>query len=190
VIIMFALCLALAMPAVISPAAAPQSAEQTIADWPQTPKTVATEMIAKYGQPAGITADRLIWLNKGPWREIIVYRKEVPHDFPKSHTDLLQQVVNYRVPADKYDELAAYDGSVIVERTKGTMAARCDREDANILALNLADDIVKGKKTVQEARQAYGEAIKALMRGEKPAITQSLQFSTMQNTNDLDVSII
>jgi hypothetical protein len=52
------------------------------------------------------------------------------------------------VPPDKFDELAEYDGSVIVERTKGEIAARCDLEGANFLALNLAHEIVTGKRSV------------------------------------------
>ena len=39
-----------------------------------------------------------------------------------------------------FDELAAFDGAVIVERTKGEMSARCDREAANVLALNLVSE--------------------------------------------------
>ncbi|MEX2153654.1 MAG: hypothetical protein WD825_09970 [Gemmatimonadaceae bacterium] len=58
----------------------------------------------------------------------------MPHSFPKPHTDLLEQFIDYRVPVDKYDELAAYDGSVIVERTKGEISARCDKEAMNFLA--------------------------------------------------------
>jgi len=52
--------------------------------------------------------------------------EEIPHDFPKPHMDMLLQSIDYPVPPDKFDELAAYDGSVIAERTKGELAARCD----------------------------------------------------------------
>ncbi len=71
----------------------------------------------------------------------------------------MKQTISYQVPTDKYDELAEYDGSVIVERTKGEISARCDKEEANFLALNLADDIVKGKRSVKDARKHYAETI-------------------------------
>lgn len=48
------------------------------------------------------------------------------------HKDMLLQVIAYEVPADKFDDLAAFDGSVIAERTRGEIAARCDKEAANI----------------------------------------------------------
>ena len=99
------------------------------------------------------------------------------HDFPMPHPDLMEQFIDYRVPAEKFSDLAAYDGSVIAERTKGEVSARCDKEEANFLALNLANDIVTGKRSVEEARKFYAETIKALMAGQKPAYTQKLQFS-------------
>ncbi len=47
---------------------------------------------------------------------------------------------------DKYEDLAMFDGSVIVERTKDEISARCDKEEMNLLALNLANDVAAGKK--------------------------------------------
>jgi hypothetical protein len=171
----------------------PQPAACTVIEyWPEVPRNVANEMITKYGQPDGVTPSRLIWENRGPWREIIVYRNEVQHNFPTPHTDVLEQVINYQVPAELFDELAAYDGSVIVERTRGTMAARCDKEAANFLALNLAHDIVTGEKTVEEARAAYAQAVAALQRGERPLYTQGLQFRppVARAAGDPDVAVI
>lgn len=40
-----------------------------------------------------------------------------------------------------------------VERTRGELAARCDKEEMNYLALNLANDIATGKVDVDEARR-------------------------------------
>jgi hypothetical protein len=47
-----------------------------------------------------------------------IVNEEIPHRFPEPHMDPLLQTINYRVPPDKFDELAHYDGSVIAERTK------------------------------------------------------------------------
>jgi len=126
-------------------------------------------------------------MNKGPWKAIVVNRREVPHSFPKAHTDLLEGVIDYRVPPDKFDDLAHYDGSVIAERTKGTLTARCDKEEMNFLALNLAHDIVSGRKTVAAARKEYADTAMAFMKGEKRPYTQKLQFDVAKgNTGDPD----
>jgi hypothetical protein len=117
--------------------------------------------------------------------------EEVPHDFPMPHKDVLEQSVEYRVPPEKFDELAAYDGSVIVERTKGEISARCDKEAANFLALNLAHDIVRGEKSVGEARRFYGEAIKQMMDGNPPEYMQKIQFRIEEaDTGDRDETTI
>jgi len=102
---------------------------------------------------------------------------EIPHDFPKPHMDYLEHTVEYNVPADKTDDLVAYDGSVTVNRTAGELSARCDLEGHNILTLNLAHDIVTGKKNSQEARKAFGEIVVEDMMGKRPAYVESLQFS-------------
>lgn len=155
--------------------------------WPAKPREVANAMLAKYGQPHEATATVMVWHNAGPWKRTILSREETPHDFPKSHVDLLEQFIDYRVPVDKFDELAAYDGSVIVERTKGELSARCDKEEMNFLAINLAHDVAAGRRTVDEARRFYAETAMAFMNGDKRPYTQGLQFTvTRGKTADPD----
>ena len=152
------------------------SAEQMTSGWPDSSRKAAKAMTEKYGKPDGVTPNMLVWNEKGPWKQIVISRQEVTHEFPMKHPDVLEQVIDYRVPPDMVDELAMYDGSVVVERTKGTMSARCDKEEANFLALNLAHDIITDKRTVEEARRFYADAVAASMRGEKPPYMQKLQF--------------
>lgn len=162
--------------------------KQVISTWAATPKDVANAMIKKYGNPNEATASMLIWYNNGPWKKTIVYSEEVPHDFPMAHTDLLQQYLDYKTPLDKYDDLAEYDGSVVVERTKGEISARCDKEEMNFLALNLANDVATGKKTVAEARAYYARAAMAFMKGEKDPYTTGLKFTVSKGgTADPDM---
>jgi len=153
-------------------------AQAVIAAWPATSKKVAEEMIGKYGQPQGAIADMLVWNNSGPWKRTIVYRDTVAHSFPTPHPDLLEQFIDYKVPVDKYDDMAAYDGSVIVERTKGEMSARCDKEGANFLAINLANDVATGAKTMVEARAYYTQAMKTFMQtGQMDPYMQGFKFT-------------
>ncbi|WP_425450414.1 hypothetical protein [Virgifigura deserti] len=172
--------------ALVTPAAAQTAApggqpdeatvNQIIQDWPESATEAAKAMIEKYGQPQEATPSRLIWFDNGPWLRTTVYKEEIPHDFPMPHKDVLEQVVPYGVAPDMFDELANYDGSVIVERTKGEIMARCDKEAANLLAINLANDILQGNKSVEEARQAYADAMQAMMQGNPPENTQKLVF--------------
>lgn len=143
------------------------TATDVIAKWKATPQDAAKKMIAKYGQPDEVTRTRLIWHSNGPWKYTELVNEEIPHEFPMPHKDALYQAINYRVDPEKADELLQYDGSVILERTKGEIAARCDKEDANFLAINLADDIAKGRRSVDDARRFYAESIMAMMKQNK-----------------------
>lgn len=164
-------------------------AESTIAGWPKVSMEVAKEMIAKYGQPQGVTSDMLVWNNNGPWKKTIVSRDVVQHNFPTPHPDLLEQSINYKVPVDKFDDMAAYDGSVILERTKGEMSARCDKEGANFLAINLGNDVATGKKDIAQARAYYTQAMKAFMAtGQMDPYMKGFVFDVPTGgTNDPDV---
>ncbi len=137
------------------------------------------------------TPSRLIWSETGPWKRTIVYRDEVPHNFPKPHTDLLEQFVDYRVPPDKADQMAKFDGSVIVERTKGEVSARCDMEEMNYLALNLMHEIVSGTRSVDEARKFYAETAAVFTLGCRSPYTQGLLFRIPdKDTADVDETMI
>ncbi len=162
------------------------AADAMIAGWPATPKEVAMKAIAKYGPPNEATPSMLVWYDNGPWKKTVVFREEVKHDFPVPHTDLMQQWIAYKVPLDKYDEMAEYDGSVVIERTTGMISARCDKEEANFLAINLANDIATGRKSVAEARAFYADAVARSMKGEKPQYMQGLQFRASSGTADPD----
>jgi len=143
------------------------SADQVIANWKATPKEAAQKMIAKYGQPQEFTANRLVWHNNGPWKHSELVNEEIAHEFPMPHKDALKQTINYKVDSAKADELLEYDGSIILERTKGEIAARCDKEDANFLAINLANDIVTGRRSVDDARKFYADTMMTFMKEKK-----------------------
>ncbi len=144
-----------------------QKASQVIRGWKATPSEVAQKMIGKYGEPNEVTANRLIWHNNGPWKITELVNEEISHDFPMPHKDMLYQAINYRIDPAKADALLNYDGSIILERTKGEIAARCDKEEANFLAINLANDVATGKKSVADARRFYAETIMAMMKENK-----------------------
>ncbi len=83
-----------------------------------------------------------------------------------------------RVPASRLDDLAHYDGSVIAERAKGELSARCDKEAANFLAINLANDVMTGRRSVADARAFYARAIKLLMSGKMHPYSTRFVFDT------------
>lgn len=150
---------------------------KAIASWPERPRLGANAMMAKYGAPNEVTSERLIWHNAGPYKRITVFNLETPHDFPLPHVDFLEHTIVYNVPQEKVGDLIAFDASSTINRTVGELSARCDLEGHNILTLNLDHDIVTGKMTVEQARQAFGENVQQDVMGKHPAYVEKLQFT-------------
>jgi len=148
-----------------------------VADWPERPRLAIKEMMVKYGEPVEVSSEAIIWHNEGPYKRIMVTKKEVAHDFPLPHMDFLEHTISYNVPIDKIDDLVAFDASMTVNKTQGEMSARCDLEGHNVLTLNLARDIIDGSKTVAGARTAFAENVKADFGGKHPAYVEQLQFT-------------
>lgn len=159
-----------------------------VSSWPEASRMAVKEITSKYGKPDGVTSQELIWLNKGVWKKICVTMSESKHSFPIEHTDMMTTTLSYKVPEDKMDDLGKFDGSVTFDKTQGTLSARCDKEANNFLALNLSHDIITGKKTVEQARKAYGDIVKEKMNGGNPAYMQKLTFSADSNSANADIN--
>lgn len=158
--------------------------ERMMTNWHPASREAVQYMTNKYGAPAEVTATMAMWNQTGPWKRTIVYAQEVPHHFPMPHPDVMEQFIDYRMPVSMFDDIAMYDGSVIVERTKGEMSARCDKEGANFLAVNLAHEIAIGKRGVEDARQMYGQQIKMMKAGQMTQYTSGLIFTPPPSGND------
>jgi hypothetical protein len=143
-------------------------------DWPAASKTAASEMLQKYGPPQEATATMLIWRGNGPWKRTIVHKTGVDHAFATPHQDVLEQTIEYKVPLNFFNALAVYNGSLIADRTRGELTAWCDREATNMLSLNLAQDILRGRITAERAREAHAQAMRELQAGRPPETMQKL----------------
>lgn len=167
-----------------------KSAQDMVASWPKAPREAAISMLKKYGAPDGMTEGLLIWRDAGDWLEIIVRKDEVNHRFPVPHKDTVEQVVAYEVPEEKFDDLARFNGSIIAERTRGTLASRCENEAMNLLALNLAHDIITNRRTIEGAREVQADIARAYLKGEMHPYTRGLRFhvARLEETADPDYS--
>ncbi|MGV3655066.1 MAG: hypothetical protein ACO1N5_12715 [Noviherbaspirillum sp.] len=170
---------------------AAKSGTQIIQAWPEDAKEAAQLVIDKYGEPQEATDTLLVWHKPGPWKRIVASKAFYQHDFPTPHTDCVESFIDYRVPVEKFEEIARFDGSVIVERTSGEVSARCHDEEANFLALNLMHDIVTGAKTPEEARAYYGKEFLDYRRKKPTPYMSGLRFTASAgNTNDPDMPIL
>lgn len=161
-----------------------QFLEQLLSSWQENQREGALKIIEKYGFPQEATVSRFIWYNNGPWKHTIVYRDAVPHHFPTTHQDFLEQTIDYRTPPVLFDKIALYDGSVYPDRTKGEVSAVCDKEEMNMLSLNLFHEIVIGLRSIQEARYFYAvTAANFLFHNIKSPYLEKLLFPQQYKTS-------
>ena len=166
-------------------------ASRTIGNWPDESREAARLVIEQFGEPDEVTDARLTWHQAGPWKRIVASKGFYKHNFPAPHIDAVESVIDYRVPPEKFSELAKFDGSVIVERTTGEVSARCHDLQANNLALNLMHDIVTGAKTAQQARDYYAKEFADYRRKKPTPYMEKLRFSADdRNAADPDVRIL
>jgi hypothetical protein len=166
-----------------------EDVERIVADWPAPQQNVARQLLAKYGPPNEATPTRLFWHHNRPWKRTELTSDAVVHHWPAPHTDFLTQYLDYRVPPELTHLITMFDGSILVDRTRGEVAARCDSEAANVLGLNMVHELVTGKRTVAEARHISEQNTVAYNGGRAAPYAERLLFDVPQGgTEDLDES--
>ncbi|MBI2787528.1 MAG: hypothetical protein HYX59_02495 [Elusimicrobia bacterium] len=124
-----------------------ETPESIILLWPTFSYRLARLMIARYGQPARASDHSLVWSGNGQWARTVVYRDSQR----TGGGSRLEQSVAYRVPEARLEDLARFDKDIEADRKEGWLTVRADDEAENFLALNLADEVVKGKRTPRDA---------------------------------------
>lgn len=152
------------------------SPEVVVGIWPAPQRAAARALIDKYGHPEQYDSHALAWFNNGIWKRTVVYRKG-PLPGPNRDKQFLQQTVGYIVPADKIAALKKFDKRLEVSQTAGEMTFTSDREATNLLALNLADEIVTGKRTVASARAFFMRTTVLAAAGKSSPYRKDLRFN-------------
>jgi len=163
--------------------------QDLISSWPNASRKMASILIHSYGMPHEATQTMLIWHYNGPWKRTVLHREGVRHNVPHPHIDLLEQTVDAMIPTDKHDEIAAFDGSILLDKTRGEMTAFCENEHTNTLILNLAHEIAIEKKTIEQARD-FMEKFEGPIHASWPnPYRDSLQFTPTILPNNQDTMV-
>ena len=158
--------------------AAISSPESAIEKWPQGSRDVARVMIEKYGEPGEFSGDALVWKENGAWKRSVVYRTARTRLFGPKDTDYLEQTIGYRVPDVKIAELKRFDPRIQADATSGELSARSESEPMNYLALNLAEEIVSEKRTVDDAREVYRKVTEFYQSGKSSPYLNGFMFTS------------
>ncbi len=146
--------------------------ESIIRDWPRHAKHTAMFMLDKYGAPSQFDRKTLVWFNNGAWKKTIVFRSPVGGE----GRNFLQQSIGYLVPDDKVSELKRFNPNIDVSQTAGELTFTSNSEASNRLALNLADEIVTGKRTAADARGFFRKTSRLAASGKSSPYLEGLMF--------------
>ena len=166
------------------------TAEEIIAEWPEESREAAKLVIDAHGEPHEAAPSMLLWHGVSGAKRVTAWREFSHHDFPAPHTDSVTTTIDYAAPPEVATEIIEFDGSVTIARTAGEVSATCHDEQANSLALNLVDDIVRGAKVASEAREYYAKEFLDFRRGLPTPYMEKLRVAALDETADRDERVI
>jgi hypothetical protein len=159
-----------------------QTPETVIQNWPEVSRKIARTMIEKYGQPKSFSENSLVWRNNGTWKRSVAYRTAWPHFLGTRDKDFLEQTINYSVPDDKVTALKRFDKRIRVDKSNGEISAQFESEKMNYLALNLSEEIVTGKRSVEDARDFYRKTEELSRSGKASSYLDGFVFALDHST--------
>jgi hypothetical protein len=159
-----------------TPEARRQFAGAVIENWSGYSRLQAEKLIQEYGPPDRVKHDELAWQDKGLWRRIRVWDVTPYFDSNVGAPDL-EQTISYPVLPAQSAALAALGDKLSVSSDQKELSARGASEEENLLALNLADEIIAGRRTAQDARRLYDTTIELSQAGKSSPYTQRLLFT-------------
>jgi hypothetical protein len=150
----------------------PEPSESAIADWPEHSRDLAEAVILDYGPPDSAQPSQLSWEGHRPWKTMVVYRDAVASGRPNG----FQQSVAYDVPVRKWRALSAFDRGVEYDPVEHALIAHTDSESTNFLALNLADEVIRGRRTAEDACEFFDKTLALSFAGKSSPYTRRLLF--------------
>ena len=164
-----------------SPDCDQKDAESAIASWPGVTKAAARALIEKYGPPTSVTVTGLGWASeKQKVMRVWLYRFPSLDNDPLPHRDFIENTIDYRVPPDKVAELVRFDHALVIDVVRAKLTTHSDSEKNNILAFNLADEIVTGARNVASARDIRRKTIQESLAGKSSPYTEKLLFKPVE----------
>ncbi|NNN04324.1 MAG: hypothetical protein HKL90_00340 [Elusimicrobia bacterium] len=158
-------------------------AEGVLNRWDPPSAAMGRRLIAEYGLPDDVTLERLTWNRRGEWKRTIVWNAaglwhrhpvyRTPEDFA-----VMQQTIDYPMDLAEAAKLTAFSDGLVIDPTRGELSSRAGSEKLDYLTLNLADEIVRGAKTVPQAQVAYARLVDLTAAGKSSPYTSELLFAS------------
>lgn len=152
------------------------TAQEAITGWPTLAQRTALLMMERYGRPDEVGEDALAWRGNGPWLRTTVHRRARTLRAYRRDVDFLENTVRYDVPRWLRGELTRFDPGLSWNAARGELSSRAESEELNMLALNLADEIVTGVRDVDEAVAVRERILRFSASGKASPYLRGLRF--------------
>ena len=143
-----------------------------LSDWSNISSNM---MVEKYGPPDRVETLRLVWEHRAPWKRIAVW-DELGFQENDRGPNNIEETIAYPVPAEKRAALASFSRALNVSPDGAELSARSSDEGKNFLMLNLADGIVKGLLSPEDARVSYLQTLQLADSGKSSPAMLGLLF--------------
>ena len=145
--------------------------------WAPPSAAAGRRLMDEYGTPDDVAPNRLTWNNRGAWKRTVVWNRKPVYLSPVDLA-VMEQTVDYPVTHAQAGELLAFSDCLKIDLARGELSSRAGREEINYLTLNLADEIVRGQKTVAEAQTAFLRQLELAAAGKSTPYMTGLVFPT------------
>lgn len=152
-------------------------ATKVIDRWEGPSAEAGRALLQRYGVPDDVTPNRITWDRRGAWKRTVVWNREPVYRTP-GDLAVLEQTVDYRLDLMQTVQLLAFSDGLVVDLAHGELSSRAGNEGINYLTLNLADEIARGAKSVQQAQAAYTRIVTLAAAGKTSPYTEKLLFAT------------
>lgn len=143
--------------------------------WSPAAVSVARRMMDLYGSPDAVAPDRLTWFSKGPWLRTVVRDRPGVYRSPRDF-DIVIQTVRYPVTREQAFAIVGFSDALVVDVDHGEISSGAPREEVNFVNLNLADEVARGRKSVEEAQVAYRRLLALAAAGKSTPYAAGLRF--------------
>lgn len=144
--------------------------------WANPSALEARRLIDEYGPPDEVYSSKLVWRGRGAWARTAVW--DLPPQYvDESEKTVVEQTVLYPLGKDEIASLQSFSSNIVASRSEGTLGVRTNDEQVAYLTLNLADEIVKGEKSVDQAKVDYRRIQRLRDSGKESPYLMGLLFS-------------
>ena len=156
-----------------------RSAASLIIRWPEEPRALAGALLEKYGMPDEMVPSQLSWNDRRPWTKIVVFRDPEAAGRPRH---LLESVAYGKITLQRWRALSALGRGASYDPVTQELSARTDGEETNFLSVNLADEVIRGRRSAAAARDFYDETANLSLYGKSSPYMTRLLFEPRRRT--------